>query len=81
VLRAPVQGFALALQGDARRALALARSNFELQKEAADARVLLEAALAARSRADAAPALDWLRRNRVDSVVLGELAARLDALR
>jgi len=73
--------FALALQGDARRALALARSNFELQKEAADARVLLEAALAARSRADAAPALDWLRRNRVDSVVLGELAARLDALR
>lgn len=72
--------FALALQGDAKRALALARSNFAVQKEAADARVLLEAALAARSRTDAAPALDWLDSNGVESVVLRELAAKLRAL-
>lgn len=72
--------FALALQGDAKRALALARSNFAVQKEAADARVLLEAALAARSRADAAPALEWLDSNGVESVVLRELAAKLRAL-
>jgi hypothetical protein len=72
--------FALALQGDAKRALALARSNFAVQKEAADARVLLEAALAARSRTDAAPALDWLDSSGVESVVLRELAAKLRAL-
>ena len=72
--------FALALQGDAQRALALARSNFAVQKEAADARVLLEAAWAARSRPDAAPALDWLDRNGVESVVLRALAAQLKAL-
>ena len=72
--------FALALQGDAQRALALARSNFAVQKEAADARVLLEAAWAARSRPAAAPALDWLDRNGVESVVLRALAAQLKAL-
>ncbi|MDH4287893.1 MAG: hypothetical protein OEV65_04030 [Aquincola sp.] len=73
--------FALALLHDAKRSLALARSNFAVQKEAADARVLLEAALAARSRSDAAPALDWLERNGVESVVLRALAAQLEALR
>jgi hypothetical protein len=72
--------FALALQHDVKRSLALARSNFAVQKEAADARVLLEAALAARSRADAAPALDWLEKNGVESVVLRGLAVQLEAL-
>lgn len=72
--------FALA-QGDARRALALAGSNFAVQREAADARVLLEAALAAREPAAAAPALDWLRRHGVQSVALRDLERRLAALR
>jgi hypothetical protein len=52
--------FALALQGDAARALPLARRNFAVQREPADARVLLEAALAAREPAAAEPALDWM---------------------
>ena len=73
--------FALVLQGDAARALKLARSNFEVQREAADAQVLLESALAARDPTGAAPALDWMRRHRVQSVVLQRLAQQLAALR
>jgi hypothetical protein len=69
--------FALELQGDAARALALARSNYAVQREAADARILLEAALAARQPEAAAPVRDWLAANRVESVVLQSLAAKL----
>lgn len=73
--------FALALRGDAPRALALARANLEQeQREPADMRVLLEAALAARSREAAAPALQWLDVNKVESVVLRTLAERVKAL-
>jgi hypothetical protein len=69
--------FALELKGDAARALALARSNYAVQREAADARILLEAALAARQPEAAAPVRDWLTANRVESVVLQSLAAKL----
>jgi hypothetical protein len=69
--------FALELQGDTPRALALARSNYAAQREAADARILLEAALAARQPAAAAPARDWLDAHRVESVRLQALAAAL----
>ncbi len=73
--------FALALRGDAPRALSLARSNLEqAQREPADMRVLLEAALAARSREAAAPALQWLDANKVESGVLRALAERVKAL-
>jgi Tfp pilus assembly protein PilF len=72
--------FALALRADATRALKLAVANYELQREPADARVLLEAALAARSREAAAPALQWLDANKVESVVLRSLAERVKAL-
>jgi tetratricopeptide (TPR) repeat protein len=73
--------FALALRGDAPRALALARSNLDQdQREPADARVLLEAALAARSREAALPVLQWLDANQVESVVLRSLAERVKAL-
>jgi hypothetical protein len=71
----------LALRGDAPRALALARANLEQeQREPADARVLLEAALAARSREAAAPVLQWFEANKVESVVLRALADRIRAL-
>jgi hypothetical protein len=71
----------LALRGDAPRALSLARANLEQeQREPADMRVLLEAALAARSREAAAPALQWLDANKVESVVLRTLADRIKAL-
>ena len=72
--------FALALQGDAPRALALARENWAEQREAADARILLEAALAARDAAAAAPVLQWLADSGFESVVLQSLAARVREL-
>ena len=73
--------FALGVQGDAARALPLAQQNFAVQKEPADARILLEAALAARQPAAAQPALDWMAASGIESVALQPLAAALKALR
>lgn len=71
---------ALALRQDAARALPLARDNWAEQREPADARVLLEVALAARDKSAAAPVLKWLADNRVESVQLRALADRVGAL-
>lgn len=72
--------FALEVQGQAARALALARDNYAVQREAADARVLLEAALAAKDRAAAAPALQWLTQSRIEAPRLQALATKIGAL-
>lgn len=72
--------FALELLGDAQRALPLAQANYALQREAADARVLLQAALAAGHKAAATPVLTWLRHSRFESPTLHSLAARVEAL-
>jgi len=52
--------FTLAIDNDAPRALRLARENWDVQKELADARLLVEAAIAARDRTAAAPVLTWM---------------------
>lgn len=52
--------FALAIDGDAARAVALATRNWAVQKELADARLLAEAAHAARLPAAAAPVRAWI---------------------
>lgn len=72
--------FLLAFGGDARRALELARHNFGVQREPADARVLLEAALAARDKAAAEPALAWLAASRIEAPRLQALADELRRL-
>ena len=72
--------FALAVHGDTHLSLKLARENWAEQREAADARVLLEAALAARDRAAAAPVLKWLAENNFEDVRLRALAERVKAL-
>jgi len=72
--------FALALQGQADRALTLARANYEQQREVADARILLEAALAARQRAAAEPVLSWMQATGIESPPLRSLAARVREL-
>jgi hypothetical protein len=72
--------FVLSLQGDIPRALALAQQNWREQREPADARILLEAALAARDRAAAQPVLDWMKTWGVESRALQGLAARVQAL-
>ncbi|MBK6469958.1 MAG: hypothetical protein IPF94_04230 [Betaproteobacteria bacterium] len=71
--------FLLALRGDTARALVLAQQNWAVQREPADARVLLEAALAARDPAAAAPVLAWMAASRIESVTLHAMAARLKA--
>ena len=72
--------FALALQGQADRALTLARANYEQQRELADARILLEAALAARQRVAAQPVLSWMQATGIESPVLRSLAAQVREL-
>jgi Tfp pilus assembly protein PilF len=67
---------ALDLEGDAARALALAKSNYAIQKEPRDAEVLLRAALAAKQPAEARPVLDWLQASGYEDPVLAGLAAR-----
>jgi tetratricopeptide (TPR) repeat protein len=62
------------------RALELARANWTVQREPADARILLEAALAAGRPSAADPVVGWLRDNAVQDVRLASLAARLRAV-
>jgi tetratricopeptide (TPR) repeat protein len=71
--------FELVIHHDARRALALARANWQVQHEPADARILLEAAAAAGEPAAAGPALEWLRQTGFEDPTVRELAARLEA--
>ncbi len=73
--------FALAILGQSERALSLAQANYAVQREPADARVLLEAALAARAPKAAEPVLKWLTRNGVENVVLRSLARQIEVLR
>jgi Tfp pilus assembly protein PilF len=73
--------FQLHLLGDQARALALARENWALQREPRDARLLLEAALAANDPAAARPALDWLARSGYEDPRLRRAAAQLEAAR
>lgn len=66
--------FALYLEGQPQRALALARANWEVQREPADARILLEAALAAGHPEVAEPVRAWLAKNGVEDRRLVALA-------
>jgi hypothetical protein len=61
-------------------ALRLARENFEVQREPADVRILLSAALAARDRAAAEPALQFLEKSKLEDVAVQKLAEALRAL-
>jgi tetratricopeptide (TPR) repeat protein len=73
--------FVLGVQGQPQHALELARANYAVQREPADARILLEAALAAKQPAGAEPALRWMAESHIESVVLAGLAQRLKELR
>jgi tetratricopeptide (TPR) repeat protein len=61
-------------------ALTIAESNWRVQREPADARILMEAALAAKHPEAAAPALSWYRGNGVEDLPLADLARQLAAL-
>jgi Tfp pilus assembly protein PilF len=68
--------YLLDLKGDARAALSAAAENYRTQREPRDALVLLEAALAAREPAAAAPALKWLDESGFEDKRYRELAAK-----
>jgi hypothetical protein len=68
--------FALHLAHDAGRALALAKANWDVQREPWDARVYLEAAAAADPSA-AKPVLDWLDGTHLEDPAVTKLAASL----
>ncbi|MFZ6741922.1 hypothetical protein ACO0LC_01675 [Undibacterium sp. JH2W] len=57
-------------------ALKLAQSNWDIQKETADLRILLEAAAAHKPQA-AAPALAWLKKNKLQDLTLKSVLAKL----
>lgn len=58
--RAEEARYRLRLRGDAKEALRLAAENYKVQREPRDARILLEAAIAADDPAAAQPVRDWL---------------------
>lgn len=62
-----------------KRALDLARANWDVQKEPADARILLESALAASEPRAADPVIAWLEASGAEDVVLRKLAAEVKA--
>ena len=71
--------FALEVEQDPAQACDLAQRNFSVQREPADARVLLEAALAANDVQAAQPVLDWLRDTGIDVPRLQSLAQQTQA--
>jgi Tfp pilus assembly protein PilF len=66
--------FTLHVLKQPQEALRLAQENWAVHRELWDARIYLEAALAARDPGAAGPVLDWLRENRVQDVKLASLA-------
>ena len=69
--------FTLHVLADPPAALALALDNWAVQREPADTRILLEAAVAANKPAAARPALDWLAEIKLEDGAINQLAARL----
>jgi hypothetical protein len=70
--------FALAVDHDPGAALRLARDNWSVQKELADARLLAEAAVAARDPEAARPVLMWARTNGLRDAQLERHLAQLE---
>ena len=66
---------------DEKSALFLAQENWKVQKEPRDARILLDAALAANSPAAAAPVVHWLRASGIEDARLRDLARQLGEVR
>jgi len=69
--------FTLQLLQQPRRALQLALENWRVQREPWDARVVLEAALAAGAPSAAAPILQWLRRSQLENIRIQGLVEQL----
>ena len=71
--------FTLELMNDPAQALALAQANWEVQKEPADVRVLLEAARAAHRPDAARDILAWIATTKLEDLFIAKVAADLRA--
>jgi Tfp pilus assembly protein PilF len=71
--------FALQLQHDPQTALDMGLRNWQMQREPWDARVVLEAALAAKRPQAAAPVLDFLQTTRLEDPLIEPLVRELKA--
>jgi tetratricopeptide (TPR) repeat protein len=69
--------FVLGLERDPRQALALAKANWDVQREPWDVRIYLEGALAAHDPSAARPVLEWLDRTHLEDPPIARLAASL----
>ena len=69
--------YTLFLKRDTKAALVLAQQNWQVQKEPADTRLVLEAALAAGSREAAEPVMRWIEKHRLEDVAIAALVQRL----
>lgn len=69
--------FRLEVENDAAKALALAGANWQVQKEPSDARLLLEAAIAANDPGAAKPVIDFIKKTSLRDARLAPLLARL----
>jgi hypothetical protein len=69
--------FALHIKNDAKSALRLAGENWKVQREPRDAQIFLEAALAAKDAAAAAPVLAWLDESHIEDKYLIGLGRQL----
>jgi hypothetical protein len=67
--------FELHLRHDPSKALRLAKENWAVQKEPADARILLEAAIAAGDRGSTRALRQWLTQSRLEDAQLSRLLA------
>jgi Tfp pilus assembly protein PilF len=72
--------FRLLLRKDSKEAVRLASENFAVQREPRDARILLEAAIAAQDAAAAQPALEWLRSSGFEDARLQKLGRESQAM-
>jgi tetratricopeptide (TPR) repeat protein len=75
--RAEEARFHLRLKGDARLAVALAAENYLVQREPRDARILMEAALAAKDAVSARAALEWLQSSGFEDTRLRQFGRQL----
>lgn len=69
--------YQLRLRGNAKEALRLAIENYRVQREPRDARILLEAAIAAGDAAAAKPVRDWLQSSGFEDARLRDLGQQL----
>jgi hypothetical protein len=69
--------FALQVQNDPKKALALARENWKVQREPRDAQIFLEAAIAAKDPEAAQPVQQWLQESGIEDRYLRSLGQQL----